>query len=383
MSKKYKYPCTRHIEMNGFGKFIEEESKGSRYNLNKFSEELKDYFNIPYITLVNSGSSANLVAALAMAEKVKKANKPLVAAISAFTFPTTISALVLAGFKLITVDVTKDYFNMDIDKLKNIDSVPSVIVLTHFLGFPCNIEEFRKYANDNNCFILQDACETLGMQINNKQIFEYGDITTWSFYHPHHLSAYGGGVVITLTKDDYILTDSIAHWGRACKCHIDESLCILPEGPAHQFTYERIGVNVEMSELNACFGRWQFLNWNGIEEKRIKHYDILYNTLKDVKTLKIWESPKIESSAFVFPIKLLNGMTVNDAYNILSKEDIEIRILMGGVSNEQEAFKDILDNSILKNAHEMAETTFFVGIHQTLSDEDVEYVANKIKELFS
>lgn len=383
MSKKYKYPCTRHIEMNGFGKFIEEESKGSRYNLNKFSEELKDYFNIPYITLVNSGSSANLVAALAMAEKVKKANKPLVAAISAFTFPTTISALVLAGFKLITVDVTKDYFNMDIDKLKNIDSIPSVIVLTHFLGFPCNIEEFRKYANDNNCFILQDACETLGMQINNKQIFEYGDITTWSFYHPHHLSAYGGGAVITLTKDDYILTDSISHWGRACKCHIDESLCILPEGPAHQFTYERIGVNVEMSELNACFGRWQFLNWNEIEEKRIKHYDILYNTLKDVKTLKIWESPKIESSAFVFPIKLLNGMTVNDAYNILSKEDIEIRILMGGVSNEQEAFKDILDDSILRNAHEMAETTFFVGIHQTLSDEDVEYVANKIKKLFS
>lgn len=318
-----------------------------------------------------------------MAEKVKKINKPLIAAISAFTFPTTISALVLAGFKLVTVDVTKDYFNMDIDKLKNIDSAPSVIVLTHFLGFPCNIEEFRKYANDNNCFILQDACETLGMQINNKQIFEYGDITTWSFYHPHHLSAYGGGAVITLTKDDYILTDSIAHWGRACKCHIDESLCTLPEGPAHQFTYERIGVNVEMSELNACFGRWQFLNWKKIEEKRIKHYDILYNTLKDVKTLKIWESPKIESSSFVFPIKLLNGMTVNDAYNILSKEDIEIRILMGGVSNEQEAFKDILDNSIFKNAHEMAETTFFVGIHQTLSDEDVEYVANKIKELFS
>lgn len=76
-------------------------------------------------------------------------------------------------------------------------------------------------------------------------------------------------------------------------------------------------------------------------------------------------------------------MTVNDAYNILSKEDIEIRILMGGVSNEQEAFKDILDDSILRNAHEMAETTFFVGIHQTLSDEDVKYVANKIKKLFS
>ena len=382
MSKKYKYPCTRHIKMNGFGSFLEEESKGSRYNLNKFSEELKEYFEVPFITLVNSGSSANLVAALAMAEKVKKANKSLTAAICAFTFPTTISSLLLAGFELIMVDVDKDSFNISYENLEKLDEVPSLIALTHFLGFPCDMDNIRKYADENDCFILQDACETLGMKINDKQVFMYGDITTWSFYHPHHMSSYGGGAVITLNKDDYILVDSVSHWGRSCKCHIDESLCTVPEGPGHQFIYERLGVNVEMSELNACFGRWQFKDWEQIEKKRKEHYETLYNILKDIDTIKIWKAPDINSSTFVFPIKLLNGMTVNDAYNILSKKDIEIRILMGGVSNEQEAFVDILGKDIQKNAHEMAETTFFVGIHQTLSDEDVLYVANKIKEIF-
>lgn len=397
MSKKYKYPCTRHIEMTGFGEFLEQECTKSRNNINKFTEELKEKFNVPYITLVNSGSSANLVAALALAEKCKKAGKPLTAVVSAFTFPTTISALLIAGFKLQMVDVEENSFNISVDRLKDLangsfkltksikliyDKMPSVIVITHFLGFPSDIKEIVKLAKQHDSFILQDACETLGMKVDSRQIFEYGDITTWSFYHPHHLSAYGGGGVITLNKDDYILVDSIAHWGRACKCHIDEALCTVPAGPAHQFTYERLGINVEMSELNACFGRWQFRSFDEIEKKRIENYNILYEMLKDITNIKIWKAPDIEGSAFVFPIKLKNGMFVNDAYKILSKEDIEIRTLMGGVSNEQKAFKDIFGEKKFPNARDMTYFTFFVGIHQTLSTDDIKYVASKIQEIF-
>lgn len=397
MSKKYKYPCTRHIEMKGFGEYLEKECTGSRSNLNKFAGELKERFNVPYITLVNSGSSANLVAALALAEKCRKAGKPLTAAVSAFTFPTTISSLLLAGFKLQMVDVDNNSFNISVNGLRNLANntlkltksinvvykkMPSVIAITHFLGFPSDIKSIVNLAREYGSFILQDACETLGMRIDSRQVFEYGDITTWSFYHPHHLSSYGGGGVITLNKSDYILVDSIAHWGRSCKCHIDENLCTVKPGPAHQFTYERLGVNVEMSELNACFGRWQFRNWDEIEEKRMNNYNILYETLKDATQIKVWKAPEIESSAFVFPIRLTNGMSVNDAYEILLKEDIEIRTLMGGVSNEQEAFRNILGKHTYVNAHNMAYSTFFVGIHQTLSSDDVRYVANKLLEIF-
>lgn len=366
--------------MKGFGAYLENESISSRYNINKFAEELQERFGFPYVTLVNSGSSANLVAALAMAEKVKAVGKPMTAAVSAFTFPTTVSALILAGFQLTIIDVDENSFNMFFKKLNTLNEIPSVIAVTHFLGFPCDIENICTLAKSKGSFVLQDACETLGMKVNGKGVYEYGDITTLSFYHPHHLSSYGGGAVITNSKTDYILADSLSHWGRSCKCHIDSNLCHVPDGPGHQFTYERLGVNVEISELNACFGRWQLKDWEQIEKIRQRNYDLLYDLLKDKTGLRIWEKPNISSSAFVFPIKLENGMNIKEAWQILSQESIEIRTLMGGVSNEQKAFTEILGTEIQSNAHEMADKTFFVGIHQTLSESDVLFVGNKIKE---
>lgn len=380
----YRYPCTRHIELKGFGSFLEEESKASRHNINEFSRQLRERFHVPFLSLVNSGSSANLVAALALAEKVKKAGLPLTCAVSAFTFPTTISSLLLAGFEVSIVDVAPGDFNISLEALRELEKkgeLPTLVAATHFLGFPFPAKEIAELVHAHGGFLLQDGCETLGMEIDGVPAFMYGDIFTWSFYHPHHMSSYGGGGVITLSQEDYLLADSIAHWGRSCKCHVDPKLCQVPKGPAHQFTYERLGVNVEMSELNACFGRWQLRDWDAIEEKRLRNYHILYEELKNEKNLKVWEAPQINSSAFVFPIRLLDGKTIYDAYEILSAEGIEIRTLMGGVSNEQKAFCEQLGTEIQVNAHEVADTTFFVGIHQTLPEEDVRTVARKLKEL--
>ncbi len=379
---KYRYPCTGYITMNGFGAWLEKETKTSRYNIRQLENELKQQFSVPYLTLVNSGSSANMVAALVLAEKVKKAGKPMTAAVSAFTFPTTISALSLAGFDLAIVDTEENGFNISLSELKKLDPVPSVFAVTHFLGFPCDIVNIVEFARQNGSFMLQDCCETLGMEVDNRPVFYYGDISTWSCYHPHHLSSYGGGAVITLSEDDYFLADSTAHWGRACKCHIDEELCDVPAGPAHQFTYERIGLNVEMSELNACFGRWQLRDFSCIEQKRMKNYSILYETLKNSENLCVWKAPETKASAFVFPVRLLNGMDIIDAYNVLCRESIEMRTLMGGVSNEQNAFKTILGTALQPNAHETARTTFFVGIHHTLPEADVCHVSDRLLKLF-
>ncbi len=379
---KYRYPCTGYITMKGFGSWLEKETKSPRYNIRQFENELKQQFSVPYLTLVNSGSSANMVAALVLAEKVKKAGKPMTAAVSAFTFPTTISALSLAGFQLSIIDTEANGFNISLSELKELDPVPSVFAVTHFLGFPCDIVNITEFARGKGSFVLQDCCETLGMEVANTPVFNYGDISTWSFYHPHHLSSYGGGAVITLNQEDYFLADSTAHWGRACKCHIDEKICAVPAGPAHQFTYERIGLNVEMSELNACFGRWQLRDFNCIEKKRIKNYSVLYDTLKNSLSLNVWSAPETKTSAFVFPVRLKNGMDIYDAYNILNRESIEMRTLMGGVSNEQNAFRTILGQSLQPNAHETARTTFFVGIHHTLPDADVYHVADRLLKLF-
>ncbi len=383
MNKTYDYPCTRYIDLAGFGAYLEQESRGVRMNINKFTQELRTRFGIPYLTLVNSGSSANLVAALAMAEKVKQAGRPMTAAISAFTFPTTVSALLLAGFRLVLVDVEEGGFNLSLRKLQESKEEFGLIAPTHFLGFPCDLTGLRHYADERHCFILQDACETFGMRVGDKQAFLYGDISTWSFYHPHHLSSFGGGGVISLSQEDALLIDSIAHWGRACRCHTDESLCRVPAGPAHQFTYERLGVNVEISELNACFGRWMLRRWESMEQCRLGNYAILLDTLRDLPSIRVWEAPDISCSPFVFPIHMLNGMTVTDACKHLSREGIEIRTLMGGAANEQAAYRKQLGEEIRQHAHHMAETCFFVGIHHTLPAADVRHVAQRLRALFS
>lgn len=384
MATIFKYPCTGNISLKGFGQYLEDQICEPRCNINLFAKELSERFGPEFISLTNSGSSANLVAAMALAEKLRNMGKPLTAVASGFTFPTTMSSLLMAGFDVKLLDIENDGFNLDANLLERELEAPSLIAVTHFLGFPAKMKQIREYADSHESLILQDACETIDLRDEyGKPHFEYGDITTWSFYHPHHLSSYGGGAVITNNIDDYAIVDSIAHWGRACKCHIDPCLCTVPEGPAHQFTYIRPGINVEISELNATFGRWQLQSWENIENSRLRNYAILYNQLKDNPALHVWPLPAIGGSPFVFPIQLVNRMTVADAYKLLSAEGVEIRTLMGGSTCKQEAFRDKITHDSQTNAIAMAGNTFFVGIHHTLSESSVRIVAETINQLIS
>ncbi len=139
----YRYPCTGYIDMKGFGSFLEQESLYPRQNINAFAEELKEKFHVPWLTLVNSGSSANLTAALTLAEKIRNAGLPMTALVSAFTFPTTISSLVLAGFDVQIADVEPGGFNLSLEALQELeqeDRLPTLIAATHFLGFAFRVE---------------------------------------------------------------------------------------------------------------------------------------------------------------------------------------------------------------------------------------------------
>ncbi|MBP5586674.1 MAG: DegT/DnrJ/EryC1/StrS family aminotransferase [Lentisphaeria bacterium] len=376
----YRYPCTGLIPIRGFGAFLEEQIGSPRQNIRLFADELRRKYGFPYMTLVNSGSSANLVAAMAMAEKLRNAGKPLTAAISALTFPTTVSAMILAGFEVRIIDTEPGGFTMSPDLLEQEIAGISLIVPTHLLGFPADMARIGDIARGHGCLVLQDACEAMELlDPRQRPYYDYGDMTTLSFYHPHHLSSYGGGAVVTLNSEDAMLADSICHWGRACKCHIDPALCTVPHGPAHQFTYERTGLNAEISELNACFGRWRLRTFDEQERHRKENYDILFRRLSGVPALKAYPHPEIGGSLFVFPLTLLNGMTVRDAYERLLPVGVEIRTLMGGVCNEQAAFAG-LDRRRFRNAHDMAEHSFFVGIHQTIPHDDARAMAELLAD---
>ena len=376
---KYRYPCTGNVEIKGFGEYLEREIAEPRRNIRLFVAELKERFGGAYHCLVNSGSSANLVAAFAAAEKLRARGMPLTAVASAFTFPTTMSALTFAGFAVRIIDVGKDDFNLDVAELERMEPV-SLIVPTHFLGFPYDIDRVKALADKWGALILQDSCEAMDVSVYGRRNVEAADFITWSFYHPHHLSSYGGGCVVCGNADDFALVDSVIHWGRACKCHIDPAMCKVPRGPGHEFTYERLGFNVELSELNACFGRWQLAQWETFEQKRQAHYDTLLAGLRECPGLRLWERPS-GGSPFVFPFRAINGMDVETVHRRLADLGVEARKLMGGVLNQQPGFWNFKAGG-LANARALADSTLFLGIHQTLSDVQVKNGVETLRSIF-
>jgi CDP-6-deoxy-D-xylo-4-hexulose-3-dehydrase len=375
---RFRHPCTGKISAKGFGAFLEESLGASRQNLQSFAAELGGLFDAPRLTLVNSGSSANLVAALALAGLLKEQGKPLEAVAAAYTFPTTLSSLLLAGFAVRLLDTEEKGFNLCPQALENAlaEKPAALVCVTHFLGFPARMDKIMPIARAHGALVLQDACETMDLKAGaGAAMHSLGDLTTWSFYHPHHFSSYGGGAVLAADDDLWRLTDSIAHWGRACTCHIDPAQCAAPKGFQHNFTYMRSGVNVQMSELNAAFGRFQLQNWAEMEARRKENYDILYAALSGVAGATVYPRDPAQGSPFVFPVTCRNAAMAKGVMTRLEEShSIECRSLMGGAMVDQPAFRHIAHDGNAR-ARAMDARSFFLGIHQTLPRTDIEIVA--------
>jgi dTDP-4-amino-4,6-dideoxygalactose transaminase len=348
-----KYPCTGHVTADGFGAYLEASLTTPRANLHAFAADLSAMFEVPFVTLVNSGSSANLAAACALRERVKGKR----ALVSAFTFPTTVSALQWAGFEPYFVDT--EGFQIDpaaVDRAMNADV--GVVAITHFLGFPSPVPRAPA--------ILQDACETMAMRIGGRPIAELADVTTFSFYHPHHLSSYGGGAVVTHDGDLARIIESVGHWGRACTHQLpdDRLPCPAPTGPDHFFHYIRSGFNLEMSELNACFGRWSLQHFADDELRRAQHYSVLRTAVGDGAVT--YAAPDVGVTPAVFPITV-HGDDARPTIDRLLARGVEARSCMGGVIADHPAFVHLPHDGLVR-ARALARRSFFVGIHQALPD---------------
>lgn len=372
---RFMYPCTGRVETAGFAAFLERELGASRHNLQSFAAELGRMFAAPHVTLVNSGSSANLAAALALAEETG----PGEAIVGGFTFPTTMSALITAGLQPRVVDCEPGGFCLDPQALaRAINPRTRVVCVTHFLGFPARLEQIRRIADAHGLRVLQDACETMDLRISGRPAHSFGDLTTWSFYHPHHLSAFGGGAVIAHDPALRRRVESLTHWGRACTCHYDPTICEAPPGKDHNFWYLRTGHNLELSELNACFGRYQLQTWTAQEARRRHHHEILRERLTGLEGVTIYPAPADQGTPFVFPISLATAFG-GDLEARIAARGVEVRTLMGGVITDQPAYHDVLRDD-LERCRDLAARSFMVGIHQTLATPDVATVAAILRE---
>ena len=373
-----RYPCTGHVDLRGFPAYLEGELGASRHNLQAFARELEGRFDAARIVLTNSGSSANLAAAFALREVTDTHRRRAI--ISGFTFPTTVAALVTAGFEPYVVDTEPGGFGIDpsaAERAMDVDT--SVICVTHFLGFSAAVDRLVEVAAPYQAQILQDGCETMDAFVGDRRAHQISGLTTWSFYHPHHLSAYGGGAVIASNERLQRKLESITHWGRACTCHVPDLPCVAPHGRDHNFWYERPGFNLEMSELNACFGRFQLARFDRDEAVRKQHYGILHEALADLDGVRVWAPPKNTGSPFVFPIALDDPLRVERVCQWLDARGVETRSLMGGAITRQPAYA-LLRNDGLKECQALSERAFCVGVHQTLPEVDVMAVGRLLRE---
>ena len=365
----FRYPCTGPTPTDGFAP----ELTTPRANLQAFARDLGTTFGAPRITLTNSGSSANLAAALALRERAGGRRRAIVAG---FTFPTTVASLLAAGFEVDVVDT--DGFNLDPAALaRTIDAQTGVVCVTHFLGFPARLDAIAGIARSHGALLLQDACEAMELRVAGAAGHERGALTTWSFYHPHHLSSFGGGAVIAIDEETQRIVESVTHWGRACTCHVPGLACRAPEGAAHQFTYVRPGHNLEMSELNAAFGRFQLRTWSAQESARRERYAILFEALAGKRDSVVYAPPEGSGSPFVFPFTV--GGDAAPLAAKLASRGVEARTLMGGAIVDQPAYA-ALANDGLARTRDLARRSLFVGVHQTLPLEDVRDVARILSE---
>ena len=371
-----RYPCTGNVSSFGFGAFLEGNVAGPRANIQRFGVELSSTFSTEHLTLVNSGSSANLAAALALAE----ATGPGAHAIAAgFTFPTTLSALAMSGFRVTLADTGPGGFVIDPAAVRRaLRPDTRLLCVTHFLGYPAPMDALRPIVEEHGLLVLQDACETMGLTLHGVPIESSGTLATWSFYHPHHLSSYGGGAVVSPDAAWRQRVESIVHWGRACTCHYDPARCPTPPGIGHNFHYVRGGINVEMSELNACFGRFQLRRWHEDEAQRQRNAAILRDTLEGCPGVQVFPLPPEGQSPFVFPFSPTR-MPLLDFTARLAARGVETRNLMGSAMADQPGFAS-MDHDGLAECRGISARTCFVGVHQTLPQEDVRAVAAIIRE---
>lgn len=360
-----RFPCTGTTPVEGFGAFLDRELGEPRRNLRLFSTELATLLAAPNVALVNSGSSANLAAALALRERTRRPR----ALVAGFTFPTTVSALQLAGFEVEVVD-TADFGMAEYALGAALGPEVGVVCVTQFLGFSTGIAGLAARAEAAGALVLQDACETMTMVEDGVPVHGFADATTYSFYHPHHLSSFGGGAVVCRDPSLARVVESVAHWGRACTCHLgNEESCPAPAGEGHQFHYVRAGQNLEMSELNACFGRFSLRRFADDEVVRRAHYERLREAASQL--VSTWPLPEHGCSPFVFPFRHPEMATLSAR---LRGRGVEVRTLMGGPIVDQPAFARLAHDG-LRGCRALAANTRLLGIHQTLPAEDVAAVA--------
>lgn len=367
----------------------------------KFEKDLATYVGMRHAFMVNSGSSANLVAISCLTSK-SLGERALVPGDEVITvaagFPTTVTPILQNGLVPVYVDVDLSTYVANTEDIRNaIGPRTRAIMMAHTLGNPFELDALRKIADDNNLWLIEDGCDALGGTFKGQKIGSFGDLSTLSFYPAHHITTGEGGAVLIKRARLKPLVESFRDWGRDCWCapgcdntclkRYDWKLGELPQGYDHKYTYSHLGYNLKSGDIQAAIGITQLKRIQTFGEARRRNWKYLNDGLKDLDEFLILPTATKNSdpSWFGFAITVKDSARINrnDLVKILNEKKVGTRLLFGGNLLRQPAFsgtpRRVVSN--LENTDTIMNNTFWIGVWPGLTENMLDYVIDMIHKI--
>jgi CDP-6-deoxy-D-xylo-4-hexulose-3-dehydrase len=368
-----------------------------------FERRLRSFVGARHALLVNSGSSANLLAISALTsprlgeERLRPGDEVITLAAG---FPTTVNPIMQNGLVPVFIDVELPTYNIDVGQAEQaISERTKAVMIAHTLGNPFNVDAVRGLAEDHGLFVIEDCCDALGSRYGGKMVGSFGDISTFSFYPAHHITTGEGGAVMTCDDGLAKALESMRDWGRDCHCppgrdntcgrRYDMRMGALPEGYDHKYIYSDLGYNLKMTDMQAAIGLAQMERLDSFiaaRRQNFSHLADLLSPLQDALMLAEAE-PKGTPSWFGFPITL-RGQASGRRKEVLRKlEDSRIgsRLLFGGNLTKQPYMRDrrYRQYGPLANTDTIMNETFWLGVHPQITGEMLDYMASELRGALS
>lgn len=369
----------------------------------EFETKLSKYLDVRWSLLVNSGSSANLLAFMALTSpllKERKVNRGDEVITVAAGFPTTVAPIIQYGAVPVFVDVELTTANIDVDQLTDaLSEKTKAVMLAHTLGNPFDVKAVKAFCDKHNLWLIEDNCDALGSRVDGHLTGTFGDIGTSSFYPPHHMTMGEGGAVYTNNPLLKKIMLSIRDWGRdcwcdsgvdnTCGCRFNGQYGTLPPGYDHKYVYSHFGYNLKVSDMQAAVGCAQLEKFPSFVERRKENFKVLHDGLKDVGCLQLFETVEgADPSWFGFLITLKDGCCYsrNDLVEHLESKNIQTRNLFAGNLTRHPCFDDLVEGQdyrivgTLKNTDKIMNDSFWIGLYPGMSRAKLTFMIEKISD---